>query len=293
VTQGGIKGRTEATGRGVFYATRTACSYADDMKALGLTQGIAGKKIVVQGLGNVGSFSAKICQDEGKAVIVGVSEVEGAIYNADGIDIHKLLKHREKTGSILSFPGATSYGKDKRKIVMEFDCDILIPAALENQITIENADSIKAKIIVEAANGPVTSEAEKILIKKGVMIIPDVYANAGGVTVSYFEWLKNLSHIRFGRMDKRFNENTYSAFADLIERSTGKKIDRKEREFLTRGVDEIDLVRSGLEETMIGAYESIRAIYKRRKGVTDLRTAAFVSAIEKIGSDYGAMGIFP
>lgn len=293
VTQGGIRGRTEATGRGVFYAARTACSFPEDMKALGMTPGIADKKIVVQGLGNVGSFSAKICQDEGKALIVGVSEVEGAIYNENGFDIHKLLKHREKTGSILNFPDATSYGKDRRKAVMEFDCDILIPAALENQITIENAANIKAKIVVEAANGPITSEAEKILLEKGVMIIPDVYANAGGVTVSYFEWLKNLSHIRFGRMDKRFNENTYSAFADLIERSTGKKIDRKEREFLTRGGDEIDLVRSGLEETMIGAYDSIRNLYKRRKGIKELRTAAFVNAIEKIGGDYGAMGIFP
>ena len=292
VNQGGIRGRTEATGRGVFYGIREACSYKEDMEALGLTQGIKDKTIVIQGLGNVGSFSGIICQDEGGAKIVGVGEVEGAIYDKNGIDIHKLLKYRKKKKTILGYPGATSYPKEQRDIVMEFPCDILIPAALENQIHKKNARKVKAKIIAEAANGPVTSEAETILNKKGIMILPDVYLNAGGVTVSYFEWLKNLSHIRFGRMDKRFNENTYSAFADLIERSTGKKIGKQERDFLTRGGDEIDLVRSGLEETMITAYTSIRAIKKRKKKI-DLRTAAFVNAIEKIGSDYSTMGIFP
>ncbi len=292
VSQGGIRGRTEATGRGVFYGIREACTYKDDMEAIGLTQGIKDKTIVIQGLGNVGSFSGTICQDEGGAKIVGVGEVEGAIYDKNGIDIHKLLKYRKKNKTILGYPGATSYDKEKRDIVMEFPCDILIPAALENQIHKKNAKKVKAKIIAEAANGPITSEAEAILNKKGVMILPDVFLNAGGVTVSYFEWLKNLSHIRFGRMDKRFNENTYSAFVDLIERSTGKKIGKQERDFLTKGGDEIDLVRSGLEETMITAYTAIRAIKKRKKNI-DLRTAAFVNAIEKIGSDYSTMGIFP
>ena len=293
VTQGGIQGRTEATGRGVFYGIREACSYEDDMKALGLTPGIKDKTIVVQGLGNVGSFSAKICQDEGGAKIVGVSEVEGAIYNKEGIDIHKLLKYRQKTGSILKFPGAKSYGKDKRTIVLEFDCDILIPAALENQIHEKNAKKIKAKIIAEAANGPITAGGEQILLKKNVMILPDIFLNAGGVTVSYFEWLKNLSHIRFGRMEKRFNHNTFTAMVEQVEKMTGKKMTKKDRDFITRGGDEIDLVRSGLEETMVNAYSSIRAIKQRKKAVTELRTAAFINAIEKIAGDYGVMGIFP
>ncbi len=292
VTQGGIRGRTEATGRGVYYGIREACSFKEDMEELGLTQGIKGKKIVIQGLGNVGSYSGTICQDEGGAIIVGVGEAEGAIYKEDGIDIHKLLKYRKKNKTILGFPGATNYEKDQREVCIEFPCDILIPAALENQIHKKNAKKVKAKIIAEAANGPVTSEAEKILNKKGIMILPDVYLNAGGVTVSYFEWLKNLSHIRFGRMDKRFNQNTYGAFADLIERSTGKRIGKQERDFLTRGGDEIDLVRSGLEETMVTAYASIRGIKRRKKNI-DLRIAAFVNAIEKIGSDYSTMGIFP
>lgn len=293
VNLNGIQGRTEATGRGVYYGMREAVSFADDMKKLGLTTGIGGKRIVVQGLGNVGSYSATISQDEGGAIIVGVSEVEGAIYKEDGFDIHELMKFRQETGSILNFPGATNFEKEDRTKVLEFPCDILIPAALENQITVENAHLIQAKIIAEAANGPVTSEAEEILLKRGIMIIPDVYLNAGGVTVSYFEWLKNLSHMRFGRMEKRFNQQTYQGIVDLVEKTTGKVIDDREKRIIARGADEIDLVRSGLEETMISAYVQIREIMKNDPSIMDLRTAAFVNAIKKIGSDYLAMGIFP
>ncbi len=293
VTLNGIRGRTEATGRGVYYGIREAVSFADDMQKLGLTAGIAGKKIVVQGLGNVGSFSATISQDEGDAIIVGVSEVEGAIYKEDGFDIHALIAHRKETGSILGFPGATNFEKKDRTKVLEFPCDILIPAALENQITGENAHKIQAKIIAEAANGPVTSEAEEILLKRGIMVIPDVYLNAGGVTVSYFEWLKNLSHMRFGRMEKRFNQQTYQGIIDLVEKTTGKVIEDREKRIIARGADEIDLVRSGLEETMISAYQQIREVMQQDSSIEDLRTAAFTNAIKKIGSDYLAMGIFP
>ena len=294
VNLNGIQGRTEATGRGVFYGIRTLLEQTKEMKAIGLEPGIEGKTIVIQGLGNVGTYTATICQDEGGAKIVGVSEVEGAIYNPKGMDIHKILAYRKKTGSILGFPGAKKEFKQRsRKKVMEFECDVLIPAALENQITIENADKVKAKIVAEAANGPVTADAEKILLKKGVVLLPDFYLNAGGVTVSYFEWLKNLSHVRFGRMDKRFNERTYSGFVKLVEDTTGKRIGAQEKDFLTKGGDEIDLVRSGLEETMINAFMQINEIKKRKRSVKDLRTAAFVSAIEKMGSDYMTMGIFP
>ena len=293
VNQSGIRGRTEATGRGVFYGIREACSFKDDMKKLGLEPGTEGKTMVVQGLGNVGAFTAKISQDEGGVKIIGVSEVEGAIYKEDGIDIHDLLKFRKETGSILNYPGATCFEKKDRRKVMEFECDILVPAALENQITADNAHNIKAKIIAEAANGPTTSLAEEILLGRGKLIIPDLYLNAGGVTVSYFEWLKNLSHMRFGRMEKRFNQNAFSNLVDLVERQTGKTIGEKERSVLVKGADEIDLVRSGLEETMITAYYQMREIRKRKKKVEDLRTAAFVSAIGKISSDYLSLGIFP
>lgn len=293
VNQSGIRGRTEATGRGVFYGIREAVSYKEDMAKLGLEPGLEGKTMVIQGLGNVGSHTAIISQDEGGAKIVGVSEVEGAIYKADGMDIHDILKFRKETGSILNYPGATSFEKKDRYAVLEFECDILVPAALENQITAENAPRIKAKIIAEAANGPVTSEGEEILLAAGKIILPDVYLNAGGVTVSYFEWLKNLSHMRFGRMEKRFNQNTYANIVELVERLTGHTISDKEKALIARGADEIDLVRSGLEETMITAYGQIREVLKRKKKVNDLRTAAFVNAINKIASDYLSLGIFP
>jgi len=176
---------------------------------------------------------------------------------------------------------------------LELECDILVPAALENQITSDNAERIKAKIIAEAANGPISADGEAILLKMGVIIIPDMYLNAGGVTVSYFEWLKNLSHMRFGRMEKRFDHNTYNNLVTTIENMTGKKIGAQERDFLTKGAEEVDLVRSGLEETMINSYNQIRETWKRKKGVEDLRTAAFICALNKISSDYMAMGIFP
>lgn len=293
VTQHGIRGRTEATGRGVFYGIREACSSSEDMKRLGLEPGIAGKTMVVQGLGNVGSYTAMISQDEGDVKIIGIGEVEGAIYKESGIDIHDLLKFRKETGSILGYPGAKVFEKKDRLAVLEMECDILVPAALENQITMENAHKIKAKIIAEAANGPITSMAEEVLLSKGILIIPDLFLNAGGVTVSYFEWLKNLSHMRFGRMEKRFNQQTYQNLVDLVERLTGHSIGERERAMVARGADEIDLVRSGLEETMISSYNQIREIMKRKRKVEDLRTAAFVSAINKISSDYLSLGIFP
>ncbi|BDS11855.1 Glu/Leu/Phe/Val family dehydrogenase [Aureispira anguillae] len=291
VSQNGIQGRTEATGRGVYYAVREACNHEEDMNALGLTTGLKGKTMVIQGLGNVGSFTGKISQDEGDVKIIGVAEYEGSIYKEDGLDIHALLDFRAKTGSIVGFPGSTTL--EHRSSALELECDILVPAALENQINEGNAADIKAKIIVEAANGPVTPEAEEVLLAKGCLIIPDMYANAGGVTVSYFEWLKNLSHMRFGRMQKRFESNRYELLVDLVLKMTGKELNAGERKLLTFGADEVDLVRSGLEETMINAYNGIRNTWKAKPEIKDLRTAAFVYAIEKIGSDYTALGIWP
>ena len=291
VTQNGIRGREEATGRGVFYGMRELLNNKEDCKKWGITPGTAGKKIVLQGLGNVGSFTGKISQNEGDMVIIAVSEFEGAIHNEKGIDIAELLKHRKETGSILNFPGTKIL--PSRDAALELECDILVPAALENQITSDNAERIKAKIIAEAANGPISADGEAILLKMGVIIIPDMYLNAGGVTVSYFEWLKNLSHMRFGRMEKRFDHNTYNNLVTTIENMTGKKIGAQERDFLTKGAEEVDLVRSGLEETMINSYNQIRETWKRKKGVEDLRTAAFICALNKISSDYMAMGIFP
>ncbi|MBP6183302.1 MAG: Glu/Leu/Phe/Val dehydrogenase [Saprospiraceae bacterium] len=291
VSQNGIRGREEATGRGVYYGLKEALSFKDDMAKLGLTTGMAGKTMVIQGLGNVGSYTGTICQNEGDAKVIAVSEYEGAIHSENGINVADLIKFRKETGSILGFPGTKTL--NDRGEALELDCDILVPAALESQIHIGNAHKIKAKIIAEAANGPVTSDAEDVLLKKGILIIPDMYINAGGVTVSYFEWLKNLSHMRFGRMDKRFNQQTYANIVDLVVRMTGKTLGEREKQLVARGADEIDLVRSGLEETMVTAYQQIREVYKRKKKVEDLRTAAFVSALNKIASDYESRGIWP
>lgn len=293
VTQHGIHGRKEATGRGVYYGAREACNVPEDMKRLGLSTGLKNKRIIVQGLGNVGSYSSTIAQDEGGAIIVGVGEMEGAIYNPDGFDINEVLKFRKETGSILNFPGATSIPKEQRESILEYDCDILIPAALEDVITYKNAPNIKAKIVAEAANGPITSRGEEILLAAGKIIIPDVYLNAGGVTVSYFEWLKNLSHMRFGRLEKRFDQQRLENLVSMVEREVGRSVSDEEKRMIARGADEIDLVRSGLEETMITAYHQIREVMVQKPNVTDLRTAAFVSAINKISSDYLALGIFP
>jgi len=290
LAQGGINGRTEATGRGIFFAVTRATSYADDMKALGLSPGVEGKKVAVQGLGNVGYYAAKFHQEAG-ALLVGLSEFEGAIYNPKGMDIDAVMAHRKATGSILNFAGAKNLKKSID--VLEVECDILIPAALETQITVANAGRIKAKIIAEGANGPTTSDADDILIKNGIMVLPDMYANAGGVTVSYFEWLKNLSHVRFGRMSKRFDEGTNTRLLDAIENITGRRLSQEERRLIIRGADEIDLVNSGLEETMYNAYDVIREVKKSKKKIPDLRTAAFVSVIDKIAVSYAQLGIFP
>jgi glutamate dehydrogenase (NAD(P)+) len=291
VTQNGIRGRNEATGRGVFYGIREAVSYADDMKKLGLTPGIAGKTMVVQGLGNVGSNTAIISQQEGDVKVIGVAEREGSIYSEKGIDIEKLLEYRAETGSILGFEGTTTL--PDRMAALELECDILVPAALENQITEENVDRIKAKIIAEAANGPISAEAEPRLVERGVMVLPDFFINAGGVTVSYFEWLKNLSHHRFGRLENRFQSNAFGGIINKVEEMTGKPISEREKMLLTRGGTEYELVKSGLEDTMITAYQQIKETFELHPDVKDIRTAAFICALKKIASDYVAMGIFP
>ena len=290
ISQGGIRGRTEATGRGVFYGVREIVSIKEDMKALGLDTGLEGKKIAIQGLGNVGYYCAKFFHESG-SLIVGVAEYDGTVTSVNGIDPEKLQRYRKKNGTMKGFPG-TKFVKNS-SAVLEMECDILVPAALENQITKENAKNVKAKIIAEAANGPITSDAEKILLKKGIMVVPDMYINAGGVTVSYFEWLKNLSHVRFGRMQKRFDHDAYENIVNMVENMTGKKLLKAQKEALTRGAEEVDLVNSGLEETMIDAYHQFRTIWKKSKTVDDLRTAAFINAINKIADSYLAMGIFP
>jgi glutamate dehydrogenase (NAD(P)+) len=290
ITQGGVRGRKEATGLGVFFGIREVCNNEDVMKKLGLSTGIAGKKVIVQGLGNVGYHSAKFFQ-EGGAIIVGLAEFEGSIYNEKGLDVEAVFQHRKATGSILNFPGATNFSKSSD--ALEAPCDILIPAALENVINGDNAGNVKAKIVGEAANGPLTPEADEILINKGVLVVPDMYLNAGGVTVSYFEWLKNLSHVSYGRLEKRFMENQNANILSQIESMTGNKVTDSQRKLLVHGPDEIDLVRSGLEDTMIKATNEILECWKNNPDIKDMRTASFVVAINKVGTSYMELGIFP
>jgi glutamate dehydrogenase (NAD(P)+) len=290
IQQGGIQGRTEATGRGVFYALREVCSLGRDMRPLDLSPGLEGKKVVVQGLGNVGYHTAKFLEEDGGAKIVGLVEYEGAISSPGGMKVEEVMAHRRETGSLLEFPGAQNL--DHRDEGLELDCDILVPAALENAITMDNAPRIQAKIVAEAANGPVTAEASEHLHERGVMVVPDAFINAGGVTVSYFEWLKNLQHIRFGRMEKRFEEKAARQILNAIEHATGTSFSDSEINDFARAADEIDLVNSGLEETMVKAYNEIREIKQRHEGI-DLRTASMVSAIDKIASVYKHRGLFP
>jgi glutamate dehydrogenase (NAD(P)+) len=290
VTQGGVRGRKEATGLGVFYGIREVCNMPEVMEKIGLTIGVAGKKVVVQGLGNVGYHAAKYFR-EGGAKVIAIAEFEGAIMHADGLNEEAVFQHRKKTGSILNFPGATNLANSND--ALELDCEILIPAALENVINGENAPNVKARIIGEAANGPLTPEADDILSKKGALVVPDMYLNAGGVTVSYFEWLKNLSHVRYGRLEKRFTENQNKDIINQIEGLTGKKVTDGAREKIEHGADEVDLVYSGLEETMITATREIMDCWLKNPGIPDMRTAAYVVAINKVATSYNELGIFP
>ena len=295
IAQGGIRGRTAATGRGVYFGVREACDNTEDMKNVGLKPGLDGKRFVIQGLGNVGYHAAKFLQEAG-AVMVGVAEWNGAIHRPQGLELEKVYAHYRESGALTGFAGAEDLAATHDALTL--DCDILVPAALERQITPDNAGKVQAKIIAEAANGPTTSGADEILRQRNVLVLPDTYLNAGGVTVSYFEWVKNLSHLRFGRMQKRFAQASTRRLVESLEGLVGKKFDEEDVKTITRGADEAALVDSGLEETMVDAYTQVHNTWEELKaefGATtvDLRDAAFASAINKIAVCYEDLGIFP
>ncbi|ABF64882.1 Glu/Leu/Phe/Val family dehydrogenase [Ruegeria sp. TM1040] len=291
---GGIAGRVEATGRGVQYALQEFFRYEEDKAKAGLSGTLDGKRVIVQGLGNVGYHAAKFLSEEDGCKIVAVIERDGGLYDENGLDIEDLRAWIEKHDGVDGYPSGR-YIKNGAKYLEE-DCDILIPAALEGVINLSNAENVKAKLIIEAANGPVTAGADEILRKKGTVIIPDMYANAGGVTVSYFEWVKNLSHIRFGRMQRRQEEARHQLVVDQLEmlsESMGKtwSLDPKFKEKYLRGAGELELVRSGLDDTMRIAYQSMRQVWHERDDVSDLRTAAYLVSIDKVASSYRAKGL--
>ena len=284
---GGVAGRVEATGRGVQYGLQEFFRNPDDVALAKLSGNLEGKKIIVQGLGNVGYHAAKFLQEEDGASIIAILERDGALLNENGLNVQEVFEYKKEHGKVGGFPGAQFFegGKD----LLEHPCDILIPAAMEGVLHHENAPRIHANVIAEAANGPLTYEADRILCEKGTFVIPDAYLNAGGVTVSYFEWLKNLSHVRFGRMDRRLAEAQGQKIVDAIESGIGKELDEESRTKLLTGPDEINLVRSGLEDTMRESYGEIKDQFLGNKKITDRRMAAYALAIRKIADIYESM----
>ncbi|WP_103256713.1 Glu/Leu/Phe/Val family dehydrogenase [Tabrizicola aquatica] len=292
---GGIQGRVEATGRGVQFALREFFRHPEDVAKAGLAEGLEGKRVIVQGLGNVGYHAAKFLSEEDGCKIIAVIERDGAVLDPKGLDIEALRQWMTKNGGLLAgYPGARHVPDGAA--VLEEPCDILIPAALEGVIHLGNAGRIKAPLIIEAANGPITFGADAILREKGCVIIPDMYANAGGVTVSYFEWVKNLSHIRFGRMQRRAEEARSRLLVEELERLSADQHlgwtlspDFKQK-FLT-GSDELALVRSGLDDTMRTAYQAMREVWHNREGVEDLRVAAYIVSISRVAATYRSKGL--
>lgn len=291
VQHGGISGRVEATGRGVQYAIQEFFRHRDDVKCANLSEGLGGKRIVIQGLGNVGFHAAKFLQEEDDVKVIAIIERDGVLYNDEGISIQAVHDYINERKTIRGFPDAT-FDLNGLK-ALELDCDILIPAALEGQITETNAENIKAKLIVEAANGPITFAADEILNRRGITVLPDAFVNAGGVTVSYFEWIRNLSHIRFGRLQRRFDERKdvqYREVLGKISASTHLSFDYVDK--IQGGAEEIDLVRSGLDDTMRSGFQQLHETYWGNEKIKDLRTAAFVVAIQKISRSYLDLGIY-
>ena len=286
--KGGLVGRSEATGRGVQYIIREFFRHEEDYLKAGFKGGLKDKKVVLQGLGNVGYHAAKFLQEEDGCRIVCVMEHNGAILNPDGLNIEKIKSHQSEHGS---FEGC-SEGKFEANTseFLTMECDILIPAAKENVIDKTIAQDIKAKLIVEAANGPITFEADGLLNERNVTIIPDIMANAGGVAVSYFEWIRNLRHIRFGRLEKRRNAFQFDTLISAIETMTGKEMPDKFKEQFIEGANEIDLVRSGLDDMMREAYQKVRQSMIEND-IPNLRTAAYKVALDRIASSYDSIGL--
>jgi glutamate dehydrogenase (NAD(P)+) len=291
---GGIQGRVEATGRGVQYALREFFRHPEDVAHARLSGAIEGKRVIVQGLGNVGYHAAKFLSEEDGALVTAIIERDGAVANPKGLNVEAVAAWLRAHGTIKGCPEGVF--TPEGAAMLEAECDILIPAAMEGVINLSNAARIKAPLIIEAANGPVTFGADEILRKKGCVIIPDMYANAGGVTVSYFEWVKNLSHIRFGRMQRRAEEARHILLVDELERLSADKglgwtMSPDFKEQYLRGAGELELVRSGLDDTMRAAYQAMRDIWHGRNDVHDLRVAAYIVSISRVAATYQSKGL--
>ena len=289
VTSGGIRGRVEAAGRGLQYAVREFFRHPEAVKGAGLSEGLEGKGLAIQGLGKVGYHAAKFLSEEDGVRITTIIERDGAIHADAGLPVEEVHSHLLETGGVRSFPGV-EYAPDGGS-ALERDCDILVPAAMEGQIHEGNADRIQARLIVEAANGPISYEADERLRDRGMVILPDIFINAGGVVVSYFEWIKNLSHIRFGRMERRLDEWRGERIIKALQTMVGKRVPPELAEELTTGADELALVRSGLDDTMRTAFQEIDEVLHSDSRIVDYRTAAYFVALKKIAHSYLEMGV--
>jgi glutamate dehydrogenase (NAD(P)+) len=289
VNRGGIPGRTEATGKGIQFALQEFFRHPDELAKTGLIDGLAGQRVIIQGLGNVGYHTAKFLSEEDKVKVIAIIERDGALINEEGLNVHDVRQYLAETGGVRGYAGG-EYKQDGSG-VLTMECDILIPAAMESQINANNAMRIQTRLIVEGANGAVTYEADEILRRRGIVMLPDVWVNAGGVTVSYFEWTRNLSHMRFGRLQRRFDELRGNRYASAIEEMTEKNMPAKLRTDIVHGASELDLVRSGLDDTMRMAFADIRDTMKRNPEIKDYRTAAFVIAIKKLAQSYYDLGL--
>ena len=286
--KGGLVGRSEATGRGVQFIIREFFRHKEDYLNANFKSGLKGKKVSIQGLGNVGYHAAKFLQEEDECQIICVMEHNGAITNSKGLNIEKIKQYYSEHGS---FDGCKEGKFESNSSECLFKkCDILIPAAKENVIDEANASRVKAKLIVEAANGPITFEADSVLNNKNITIIPDIMANAGGVAVSYFEWIRNLRHIRFGRLEKRRNAFQFDTLISAIESMTGKEMPEKFKEQFIEGANEIDLVRSGLDDMMREAYQKVRQSMIEND-IPNLRIAAYKVALDRIAISYDSIGL--
>ena len=285
----GIPGRREATGLGVYHGIRNCLADSGEDAASGLRGGVAGKRIIIQGLGNVGFHAAQSLAEAG-ARIVGIGEIDAALYDPSGLDVEAVDRHRREYGGVAAYPAAQVFSESRE--ILEQECDILIPAALEHQITIDNAARIRARVVAEAANGPTTPEADRVLRERGVTVIPDLYLNAGGVTVSYFEWIKNLSHVSFDRMVTRQTEKQNEMLLNMIEEQTGVSVPAARRRQVIAGPLELDIVRNALDYTMKESYANMSRT-RRRRDLPDLRTAAYLISLERVAQSYMELGLFP
>ena len=288
-SKNGLVGREEATGRGVQYIVREFFRNPDLLKLVKLDEDLSTKTFILQGLGNVGYHLSKFLTEDDNVKLIGISEFNGGIFNEDGINVEHAKKYFTKHKSFENYPKAT-FVKDST-LLLKRPCDILIPAARENVITEKNAGDINARLIVEAANGPISYKGNQILNRKNIFVIPDILANGGGVAVSYFEWVKNIRHIRFGRLEKRKNQLQINNLIEAIEAMTGKSMPNKYKSSFMDDIEEIDLIRSGLDDMMIDGFQSVKKEFLKTKKIPDFRTAAFKVAIDKIALSYDFIGL--